>query len=281
LGRGHLNIQGNYFINGVPLSGTNATLGGPFLPLRGGTLTPVTYDPDTGLGLTLNTSAGNAIEIHSSGDAWGGLYLTNNADYGVCLSIQNSRGSGLACTAWGNADLGAQFLSAISTVVPVIIGNYSDAGDILHLQGGNAAFNLATRVRVTTAGTVILGSPTGTAVTSIGSLNVQTGIYLNGVAYAAPSDPDLKTDMTNRAPGALAQVNNVPVISYRWRDGRDDKHHIGFDATDVQRVLGEDIGCTVLGSRNYSIPEVVAVLWQAVQELSAEVETLKRRKTVH
>jgi len=36
MSQGSANINGEYFIRGVPLSGNNATLGGPFLPLTGG-----------------------------------------------------------------------------------------------------------------------------------------------------------------------------------------------------------------------------------------------------
>jgi hypothetical protein len=118
---------------------------------------------------------------------------------------------------------------------------------------------------------IVTGGDRGT-----GTINVGSGIYLSGIAYGAPSDPLLKSEIKIAPRGALAQVQKVPVIHYHWADGRDKGRHIGFNAVDVQEVLGEDIGCTEEGNRNYSLPEVVATLWQAVQELTAEVHQLRR-----
>lgn len=89
------------------------------------------------------------------------------------------------------------------------------------------------------------------------------------------SDPDLKDDIARAPSGALAKVCELPVIDFNWKRGSDAKRHRGFSADDVKRVMGEDSGCSAKGA--YSLADMNAMLWRAVQELSEEVQELKQR----
>jgi hypothetical protein len=140
------------------------------------------------------------------------------------------------------------------------------------------------------SGGAVIGSPTG-GQKGGGTLNAVT-VYANGVALT--SDANLKTDITPLAE-ALPVVAAIEPRSFRWikpepqirqitgPDGEIievapelpgppdffDRMNRGFLAQDVAKVLGGDNETVDLGG-------MVAVLWQAVRELSAQVEELSR-----
>jgi hypothetical protein len=117
--------------------------------------------------------------------------------------------------------------------------------------------------------------------------------------FATESDPDKKRDIAPIPEVCLSLVNAIKPSTFKWRNaGEFDDHgqpmtedhpyantHWGFMQPDVMSVMNdrerklpvfggayEDMGVKLL---QYN--ELVAVLWQAVRELSSEVEALKRR----
>lgn len=99
--------------------------------------------------------------------------------------------------------------------------------------------------------------------------------------FSPPSDPRLKRDI-EPAPPALARVRDIPAVTYRWRDGIETKkRQYGWLSTDVRRVMGDEwagvIHNPMTGMDGIALNQVTALLWKAVQELAAEVETLKAR----
>jgi hypothetical protein len=103
-------------------------------------------------------------------------------------------------------------------------------------------------------------------------------------AYPGPSGRDMKTDIADAPPGALAHVTALRVVNYRWREEvrpiSDDEHrvHRGFIADEAATVLGRDFGgyYDAAGNERLDKTEMVCVLWQAVQELAAEVAALRK-----
>ena len=80
-----------------------------------------------------------------------------------------------------------------------------------------------------------------------------------------------------------AMIKNLEVIPLKEVPYRSvTLHEMDLDAVlnrHPDTVIVDELAHTnIPGSRNYSIPEVMAVLWQAVQELSAEVKTLRRTR---
>jgi hypothetical protein len=109
-------------------------------------------------------------------------------------------------------------------------------------------------------------------------------------AYPGPSGRSMKTDIADAPEGALTKVNALRVVRFRWReevrpvsDNAMRLHH-GFIADEAVRALGEDFGGyynwheAETGAERLDKTEMVCVLWQAVQELAAEVAALKAER---
>ena len=112
--------------------------------------------------------------------------------------------------------------------------------------------------------------------------------------YITKSARDKKQDIETAPAGALKQVEALRSVNYRWRQqpmlnpakGRPEgpsKPHRGFIADEVAEVFGKDWGgyeC-IEGEtgkqEGIAYNELVAVLWSAVQELSAKNTALEHR----
>lgn len=97
------------------------------------------------------------------------------------------------------------------------------------------------------------------------------GSLING------SDPKLKKNITPAEPGALAIVLEIPVKHYQLND---DEPHTGFLATDVAKVRPDMVITTTKVDTEEKFlaihsNDMVAILWQAVQELAAKVQGAK------
>jgi hypothetical protein len=119
-------------------------------------------------------------------------------------------------------------------------------------------------------GGVVVGVPTGGS-HGAGTLAAVT-VYGNNVVLT--SDANLKTDI-EPLPDCLPLVTGVEPKAFRWKplEGASPpdfaaKVNRGFLAQDVAKVLGGDAATIDLGG-------MVAVLWQAVRELSARVAELE------
>lgn len=110
------------------------------------------------------------------------------------------------------------------------------------------------------------------------SLGITGVAWNNAFAYAFTqvSDPRDKRDMAPAPTGALNKVKALPVITYRLKDNQ---LRIGFDAVQVHRVHPDAVAMDDKGAspRGYSLSDMNALLWQAVQELAAKVSALEAR----
>jgi hypothetical protein len=103
-------------------------------------------------------------------------------------------------------------------------------------------------------------------------------------SFPASSDPALKRDIRPLS-HALDTVEKLAPVEFRWKQSPDGgRRHTGFLAPEVRDVLGADHGAwapPLDGDKSAATAvcynELTAVLWKAVQELSAEVKELKAR----
>jgi hypothetical protein len=141
-----------------------------------------------------------------------------------------------------------------------------------------------------------LGAPTG-GDKGIGTLNA-TGVYANNVLLT--SDASLKRDITTLPDDCLALVAAIEPKQFRfiepplplpvdpdddgtpmpmWPTGWYDRVRWGFVAQDVEAAMqSHDFGGVEFDDndlRSLSLPDMVAVLWKAVQELRAELRTIR------
>jgi hypothetical protein len=103
-------------------------------------------------------------------------------------------------------------------------------------------------------------------------------------AFTNASDGREKTDIHDLPDDCLNLVRSIVPKRYKWREGPDtERTHWGWVAQDVgaaMQAAGHDFGGHVIGddaqhSEGLRTHEMVALLWQAVRELSAEMAALK------
>ena len=120
-----------------------------------------------------------------------------------------------------------------------------------------------------------------------GYFNGQTKV--NGMIYATnitgSSDARLKTNITGINKGAMAKIKDLRPVQYNWsknankhlsKDTDFDRKHYGFIAQEVQKLYPELVYTDGEGYLSINYTELIPFLIQAVQELSTEVEQLKK-----
>ena len=121
-----------------------------------------------------------------------------------------------------------------------------------------------------------------------GDINNDGNIQSRGniTAYYT-SDRSLKTNITNIS-NALDKVNQINGVEFDWTDeyiakhgGVDGyfnrKHDVGVIAQEIEMVLPEVVAMRDDGTKAVRYEKIVALLIEAVKELSAEVEELKKK----
>lgn len=228
---------------------------------------------------------------------------------GTTLQVRLADDSALAplaaasVTAAGNSTFGG----AVKVQAEVAAANFVIA-DQLTTNAGAFGFTNANGPRIVTYGsgtgtpsTIVMDAPSGTMRLTVapGGITCYTSILpsatntftcghpslawnvVHSYAFTNASDPSLKRDIAQPPPGALAHVQEIAAATYKWKDdaAADAPTHWGFLATDVQAAMGEDFGGVVedkeSGLKGINYHEMVSVLWAAVQELSAKVQTLE------
>jgi hypothetical protein len=159
--------------------------------------------------------------------------------------------TGLAAQfALNRIDSGSAFIDMIATGP---IGEFTLTGSIIPATDADNG-----------AGT---GSVLGSA--SRAYLNVISENFLN------PSDARLKVDVKDLDKG-LARVNSIRPVSYK-RDKENAPVQHGVIAQELKEVLPEAVAGSEEDMYSVDYARLVPVLVKAVQELSAEVEELKKK----
>ena len=94
--------------------------------------------------------------------------------------------------------------------------------------------------------------------------------------FVASSDIRLK-NVIGGVSNALSTVNKLNAIRYTWKDKEDDKEHIGFSAQEVLELVPEAVNGSEETEYGISYGKLVPVLVEAIKELTAEVEALKKK----
>jgi len=97
--------------------------------------------------------------------------------------------------------------------------------------------------------------------------------------FIASSDIRLK-NVTGGVTNALSTVNKLNAIRYTWKTpnkDKDIKEHIGFSAQDVLELVPEAVYGSEETEYGISYSKLVPVLVEAIKELTAEVEALKKK----
>ena len=149
-------------------------------------------------------------------------------------------------------------------------------------SGGTGWFNM---VRVIGGGAGIYMDGTTMRPTDNQSSCGITGQAWSQVAsywFNTTSDARLKHHLQRPPDGALAAVEALSPVQFHWAATEPDEGaplHRGFLAQDVRQVLGERFAGWHEENDVQSLAynELIAVLWQAVQELAAKVEALEER----
>jgi hypothetical protein len=144
-----------------------------------------------------------------------------------------------------------------------------------------------------TTATVTLGTTTSYQVGSFGVGTAASGVLgeiraANNITAYYSSDSRLKENVVN-IPNALSKVKSLNGVSFDWTDkyltehGGEDgyflrKHDIGIIAQELEEILPEIVADRPDGYKAVKYERIVALLIEAVKELSEEVERLKESK---
>jgi len=100
------------------------------------------------------------------------------------------------------------------------------------------------------------------------------------VAYGSPSDKTFKENI-KPVTNALDKVSKLQGVTFDWKESEsilDIKEDIGFIAQDVQEVLPELVRENEDGKLSLRDKGIVPILVEAIKELKAEIEQLKKSK---
>lgn len=180
---------------------------------------------------------------------------------------------GRNATAWGAiAGSGSQTSFTTNTIF-TITDNTNAAVNIIQL-GTADALRVAGKANIDSLG---VGTPASGVLGEIRAANNITAYY--------SSDIRLKNNIVEIS-DALSKVNQIRGVEFDWTDeyiashGGEDgyfvrKHDIGVIAQEIEKVLPEVVAKRNDGIKAVKYDRIVALLIEAVKELSREVEELK------
>mgnify|MGYP003313014710 CR=1 FL=1 len=208
--------------------------------LSGGNVGIGETNPASNLVVRKDTAAGRGGEISIVNYAAGGTPGIGN-EAALNFGLENSTYHGDA----GNAQI-----KAITTAA-------NNRSDMVFSTWNGAAFGA--RVRISHDGNL----------TAIGDL----------VAYGSPSDKRLKENI-KPIESALDKVSKLQGVTFDWKKSDsilDIKEDIGFIAQDVQKVIPELVRENEDGMLSMRHQGIAPILLEAIKELKAEVEELKKQ----
>ena len=264
--------------------------------IAGGTVNQVPYQ--SGAGTTNFFGPGTTGQILiSNGTTPGGPLFVNTNTFVVgyantALSVASATSSSFATTA-----------TYASTATDIAGGT---AGQLLYqITTGDTGFagpGVAGNVLVSNGSsvptynsTLTLTSLTSATSTQTGAFQVRGGagiggdLYVGGnvyglqeiwAYYGSPSDIRLKTNITAIDNG-LAKVLTLSGVTYDWNDLASNKNNglreSGVIAQEIQKVLPEAVIEKDDGFLTVKYDRIIPLLIEAIKELSAEVEELKKK----
>jgi hypothetical protein len=279
---------------GIGVLGSSNYIGGYFSTYSSG---------GVGLVTSATSTSTTAFQINQGKFAWGaysipqptgstttflrndGTWATPSSSGGVTSLATSNSSSGLTLSA--SSSTGAVTLTLSGT--PSLASLASDSNAL----GGYAPSSWA-RIFPTNSGTANAGGSglnlLGSGSTGIAGAYVGTSGSGNTVTFAvqttSPSDVRLKEEITDTDLG-LAFVKQLRPVSYKLKaDPRHQKGY-GFIADEVETLIGNESSLVYFekdwqvgeekGFKTIHYPSYIAVLTKAIQELSAQIEELKKQ----
>jgi hypothetical protein len=210
---------------------------------------------ETSSAIILNTNNAERMRITSGGNVLIGT--TTDAGYKLDVNGGQTRFSA-AIAQWGtvfknNSKCDTYCSHGDGYGIAVDSATNTDGVYLLKLAGGDGGTNRGTTERFKVGGTGNV-TTTGTVTASAGFFN---------------SDMRLK-DLTDY----YYSVSDIKPITYLWKDGRDNKKHVGYSAQEVQKVMPDAVNEDEKGflSVNY-----VEVLVAKIAQMEKEIELLKSK----
>jgi hypothetical protein len=155
-------------------------------------------------------------------------------------------------------------------------GNSSIAGTLGVTGVTTLSSTLSVSGLITSSSGISGGPASFTTGTFSGAISATTGSFSGGVTasggFQTSSDARLKSNIQDSLYG-LDTVLALRSVTYT-KDGKSD---VGLIAQEVEAIIPEFVGENNDGMKTVNYSQMVSVLIKAVQELSAEVNTLKAR----
>jgi len=249
----------------------------------------------------LSATAGSAISwsermrITSAGNVGIGTSSPHSVSGYKFLTLDDSLGSGLIARVSGTN--GMFFYSNVNgslfseqRALPLF---FETAGSerMRITSGGNVAFGTTTatgKLTVSTTGNHIHINNSARASTDFWNLDVAstnrfyvvnqagTGVYINngGTSWVGSSDLRLK-NIHSQITGGLSSISQLNPVKYSWKNDEKNTQYIGLIAQEVEAVIPDVVSEDDNGYKGIVYTELIPVLISAIQELKAEIETLK------
>ncbi|MBC7848663.1 MAG: tail fiber domain-containing protein [Chitinophagaceae bacterium] len=209
------------------------------------------------------------IQNHSSGPSAGSAVaaLANNAD-----ETSNFIRMGINSNGYNSSNLfgGGNTTYLYGTGGDMVVGNASTNKQLLFFTGGITASNEI--MRLNSSG--IQPGADNTFALGKNGLRWSEIWSVNGVIQT--SDARLKTNIQD-LPYGLKEVVQMRPVSYNWKD-KSSSSKIGLIAQEVKKIVPEVVtGNENVESLGMNYAELVPVLINAIKELKAEVDELKKK----
>ena len=260
VGDGASNISGINSVTATAFYGDGAGLTG--------LVTELDFSGDTGSGkIGLNTEA---FEVRGTAQQVTTIGVGNSVVIGLPNTVRVPQrlyvgGGAFTQVMDANSASGVVFANKIVTINKGLTLNSSDLTGVRNLV----------QTGIATLGTVNFSGVT----TTVGNAFVGNDLSVLGTVTAndfnSTSDATKKEDVAE-IPDALAKVLDLRGVTFNWKNGEGSS--AGVLAQEVQMVLPEIVNGNV-GNMTVQYNGIIALLIEAVKELSSEVEELKRTKS--
>lgn len=234
-------------INSISFSGTSSGI------------TVLSALPAAGGSLFLPNGGGTLISTNSAG-----VVTTGNIANGTIVNEDISASAGIS-----TSKLSAWTISGVG------LGNYLTSLSFGSYLTSSGSYNGSTARTVSVAGTSLNAADTLVARNASGNFSAGD-ITCNNLTASfninSSSDETLKTNI-NTIQNSLDIIESLRGVSFEWRETG--KSSYGVIAQEVEKILPELITTQERKSVNYN--GIIGVLIEAVKELSAEVEELKKK----
>lgn len=261
---------------GISISGSPITTSGTLTITNSAPhiATNLSATAGTTAGPTINSSTGTSVVIPSASATASGVVTTDTQTFAGAKTFSStitgsvSGNAGTATTLQTARTInGVSFNGSANITVTANTTNTLTRGT--YLTGANFNGSAATTwaVDATSANTA------DKVVARDGSGNFTAGV-ITATDFNTTSDVALKSNISTIS-GALDIVGRLRGVSFNWLDNN--KPSVGVVAQEVEQVLPELVSTNVeTGLKGVSYANLVGVLIEAIKDLQAEVEKLKR-----